>query len=58
MKFTIRKFDGDDCYSWAIFKSEDLPKGHRGIVFYGQARPVMNGLSRNQAVSIKKDLTK
>ena len=36
-QFTTRKFDGDDSYSWAVFRKEDLPSGHRGIVFYGQA---------------------
>jgi hypothetical protein len=47
--YVIRKFDGDDCYSWAVFKKSDLPKGHRGIVFYGEARPIVNGCSRMQA---------
>ena len=47
--YTIRKFDGDDSYSWAVFRKTDLPKGHRGIVFYGDARPVVNGCSRNSA---------
>lgn len=47
-KFTIRKFDGDDSYSWAVFRTQDV-KGMRGIIFYGQARPVMNGMSRQEA---------
>tara|TARA_R100001377_G_scaffold59786_1_gene36086 strand:+ start:475 stop:657 length:183 start_codon:yes stop_codon:yes gene_type:complete len=47
-KFTIRKFDGDDSYSWAVFRTQDV-KGMRGIIFYGQARPVMNGMSRTEA---------
>ncbi len=47
--YTIRKFDGDDSYSWAVFRKTDLPKGHRGIVFYGEARPIVNGCSRNSA---------
>ena len=49
MKYTIRKYDGDDCYSWAVFRKDSLPKGHRGPVFYGDARPVYSGLSREQA---------
>jgi hypothetical protein len=49
MKFTLRKFDGDDVYSWAVFRKKDLPKGHRGPVFYGQAQPVVCGCSRSEA---------
>jgi len=48
-KYVTRKFDGDDCYSWAVFRKDELPKGHRGIVFYGDARPVLAGCSRQQA---------
>jgi YD repeat-containing protein len=47
-KFTARKYNGDDCYSWAVFRAEDV-KGTRGIVGYGRARPVMSGLSRSSA---------
>lgn len=49
MKYTIRKFDGDDSYSWAVFRKIDLPKGHRGVVFWGDAPPVICGLSRAEA---------
>ncbi len=56
MKYTIRKFDGDDSYSWAVFKKADLPKGHRGPVFWGEARPIVSGCSRYQANSYKKSL--
>jgi len=49
MTYTIRKFNGDDCYSWAVFRKGDLPKGHRGIVFYGEAQPVVSGCSRDEA---------
>ena len=48
-KFAIRKYNGDDRYSWAVFRKEDLPKGHRGIVFYGEAHPVVSGLTRSDA---------
>jgi hypothetical protein len=46
--YTIKKFNGDDQYSWAVFRKADV-KGMRSPVFYGQARPVMNGLSRSEA---------
>jgi hypothetical protein len=49
MKYTIRKYDGDDRYSWAVFRKSDLPKGSRGVVFYGEATPRYSGLSRDQA---------
>jgi len=49
MNYTIRKFNGDDMYSWAVFRKNDLPKGHRGPVFYGQAKPIVSGCSRSEA---------
>ena len=49
MRYTIRKYDGDDSYSWAVFHKDDLPKGHRGIVFYGEAKPIVNGCTRSNA---------
>jgi len=47
-KYTTRKYDGDDCYSWAVFRTADV-KGLCGVVFYGQARPLGCGMSRNSA---------
>ena len=49
MKLVIRKYNGDDVYSWAVFFKDDLPKGHRGPVFYGEARPLVSGCSRSEA---------
>ena len=54
--FTARKFNGDDQYSWAVFRKEDLPRGHRGIVFFGQAQPVVSGMSRSEARFTVQDL--
>lgn len=56
-KLTIRKYDGDDIYSWAVFKIEDV-KGTRGVVFYGQAKPLVCGCSRSEASYHKKELEK
>ena len=56
MKFAVRKFDGDDSYSWAVFMKTDLPKGHRGVVFWGDAPPVICGLSRAEAIYHKQRL--
>lgn len=48
-RYAVRKYDGDDQYSWAVFKRSDLPKGHRGIVFRGEATPVVSGCGRSEA---------
>lgn len=53
---TVRKFDGDDAYSWAVFRKRDIPRGRRGVIFYGEARPVVTGLSRREADSYKRQL--
>ena len=55
--YTIRKFNGDDSLSWAVFRKIDLPKGHRGPVFLGEAKPIINGLSRTEALYQKQQLT-
>lgn len=47
-RFRILKFNGDDSYSWAVFKSDDV-KGMRSPIFYGMATPVVSGLSRSEA---------
>lgn len=56
MKLIIRKFNGDDSYSWAVFRKEDLPAGHRGIVFLGEAEPIVSGLDRTQATGYRRRL--
>ena len=48
MKYTTKKFNGDDQYSWAVFRSPDV-KGMRSPIFYGQATPVMSGMSQSEA---------
>jgi hypothetical protein len=47
-KYTIKKFNGDDQYSWAVFRAADV-KGMRSPIFYGDAEPVINGLGRDEA---------
>lgn len=56
-KYTIKKFDGDDVYSWAVFKADDV-KGMGNQIFYGQARPVVSGESRGCAAAIRDRLNK
>jgi len=47
-KYTIKKFNGDDQYSWAVFRAADV-KGMRSPIFYGDAEPVINGLDQSEA---------
>jgi len=56
-KYAIKKFDGDDSCSWAIFNSNDV-KGKGSIIFYGEAQPIMCGLSRLSAQSERDRLNK
>ena len=54
-KYSIKKFNGDDQYSWAVFRAQDV-KGMRSPIFYGQARPVVSGLDRSEAQYHKRQL--
>ena len=54
--FAIRKYMGDDSYSWAVFRKSDLPKGHRGVYCGYYARPIVSGLSRGSAQHYKRTL--
>ena len=54
-RYTIKKFNGDDQYSWAVFRAQDV-KGMRSPIFYGQARPVVSGLDRSEARYHKRQL--
>ena len=48
MKFSIKKYNGDDQYSWAVFRAQDV-KGMRSPIFYADAEPMMSGMDRNEA---------
>lgn len=54
-KYTIKKFNGDDQYSWAVFRAQDV-RGMRSPIFFGDARPVMSGLTRSDAKYHKQQL--
>ena len=56
-KLTIKKFDGDDQYSWAVFSAADV-KGKRSPIFFGEASPIVCGLSRASAQSYKRKMEK
>ena len=53
MKYSVKKFMGDDSYSWAVFRAADV-KGMRSPICDPFARPVMSGLSRMDANYYKK----
>ena len=55
MNYSIKKINRDDQYSWAVFRAQDV-KGMRSPIFYGQARPVVSGLTRSDAQYHKKSL--
>ena len=55
MKYSVKKFNGDDSYSYAVFRAQDV-RGIRSPVMWGQARPVVSGLSRGEAANYKKRL--
>jgi hypothetical protein len=46
--YTIKKFMGDDQYSWAVFRSKDV-KGMRSPICDPYIQPVMSGMDRNEA---------
>tara|TARA_B100000287_G_C20534484_1_gene742168 strand:+ start:304 stop:489 length:186 start_codon:yes stop_codon:yes gene_type:complete len=54
-KYTIKKFMGDDSYSWAVFRAEDV-RGMRSPICDPFIRPVMSGLTRADAQYHKKSL--
>lgn len=54
-KFRCAKFDGDDAYSWAVFKASDI-KGKKSPIFFGEAKPIVSGCSRSEADSYKRQL--
>jgi len=54
-KYTVKKYNGDDCYSYAIFLKEDVADLDF-IVFYGEATPIMSGLDRHDAQARKQRL--
>ena len=55
MKYSVKKFNGDDQYSWAVFRAPDV-RGMRSPIFLGQARPVVSGLTRSDAQYHKRQL--
>lgn len=48
MKYTIKKFMGDDSYSWAVFRAQDV-KGMRSPICDPFIRPAVSGLTRADA---------
>ena len=55
MKYSIKKFMGDDQYSWAVFRAQDV-RGMRSPICDPFVFPVMSGLTRADAQYHKKSL--
>ncbi len=56
-KFATRKYNGDSQYSWAVFRAAEV-KGFRGIVVYGNAEPIVTGLTKREADYYKQKFEK
>lgn len=56
--YVIRKYDGDDCYSYAVFFRKDLKHNSRVVFYDDKARPIYCGLSRQEAEYYKAGLEK
>lgn len=54
-EYAIKQFNGDDIFSYAIFRKEDV-KGKGKIIMDGDAKPLMSGLSRSEAQYHRKQL--
>ena len=54
-KYTIKKFNGDSSYDWAVFRAQDV-RGMRSPICDPFIRPVMSGLTRADAQYHKKSL--
>jgi len=55
MKASIKKFNGDDDYSWAVFRLKDV-KEIKGVVMHWQATPIVSGCSKKEAQFHKKQI--
>lgn len=53
---SIRKFDGDDVYSYAVFRTEDIKKYKSNVIFWGEATPLISGLGKKEAQDYKSKL--
>lgn len=49
-KYAVKRFDGDDRYSWAVFYADEI-KGKGPIIMFGEAKPIVSGCSRDEANS-------
>lgn len=52
-KYRVMKYDGDDQYSYAVFKADDV-KGKRSPICYGEAKPIVSGCCKSEADSYKR----
>lgn len=48
LKIVVRRFGGDDEFSWACFEANDV-KHIKGIIAAEQAVPIISGLNKQMA---------
>lgn len=53
--YTVKRYEGDDKYSWAVFQNLTPAQKKESILFW-PVRAAMSGLSRDQANYEKKRL--
>ena len=54
-KLSMKKFNGDDRYSWAVFYADEV-RGIQSPVMLGDARPIVSGLDRREASYHKRQI--
>jgi len=52
-KLTVKKYDGDDMYSYAVFYADEV-KGMGSIIYYGDATPLVSGCGKSEANTYKR----
>lgn len=53
-KLVVRKYDGDDRYSYAVFYADEIKHLPTvGPIMYWQAEPLASGLTRSSALHEK-----
>jgi len=55
-KYRAVKFAGDDIYSWAVFRAEDIKGLRSPISEYTKAKPVSSGMNITTARDLANEL--
>lgn len=58
VKLAVRRFEGDDTFSWAVFYANDVNNLRGQIVQYGDAEPILCGVGKQEADRYKTEMEK